>query len=142
MRTSIGRWLITVGALLTAVVPNLADWNRTHIFSELWSPHARFHGAWQVLHATAAALISLWLMWLKRGDRSLRMTLAALLLVAVWACFCVSYVVPGVALADPGRRYHSVLGIEPNTFLALLVLLLSAAGYWLERKAAGNQTPL
>jgi hypothetical protein len=142
MKTSIGRWLITIGALLTAVVPNLADWNHTHIFSEVWSPHARFHGAWQVLHVTAAALIALWLIWIKRGDRGLRVTLAALLLTAVWASFCVSYTVPGVALADPGKRYPSVLGIEPNTFLALLVLLLSAAGYWLERRAEGGTATL
>jgi hypothetical protein len=30
-------------SIVTLVDSNISDWNRTHIFSELWSPHA--HGS-------------------------------------------------------------------------------------------------
>ncbi len=44
MRRNIGKLLISIAAMVTAVVPFLADWNDSHIFSSQWSPHARFHG--------------------------------------------------------------------------------------------------
>jgi hypothetical protein len=47
-----GRILITLGTLITLVGPNIADWNETHVFSELWSPHAHFHGAWSIFTTT------------------------------------------------------------------------------------------
>ncbi len=45
MRQNLGRLLISLAALITAVAPFLADWNDSHLFSSQWSPHARFHGA-------------------------------------------------------------------------------------------------
>ncbi len=45
MRWNIGKILISLAAIITAVAPFLADWNDSHLFSPQWSPHARFHGA-------------------------------------------------------------------------------------------------
>ena len=45
MPRNIGKMLISLAAIITAVVPFLADWNDSHLFSPQWSPHARFHGA-------------------------------------------------------------------------------------------------
>ncbi len=42
MRRNIGKMLISLAAIITAVAPFLADWNDSHLFSPQWSPHARF----------------------------------------------------------------------------------------------------
>ena len=45
----LARVILTFVSFVTLVSSNISDWNYTHIFSELWSPHAHFHGAWFVL---------------------------------------------------------------------------------------------
>jgi len=47
----------------TAALPSAADWNHTHIFSEVWSPHARFHGVVGTLVAFGMGCMGLWLVW-------------------------------------------------------------------------------
>ena len=44
LRDNIGRLILSVANAVTVVVPYLADWNDSHLFSRQWSPHARFHG--------------------------------------------------------------------------------------------------
>jgi hypothetical protein len=41
----------------------ISFWNNTHIFSELWSPHAHFRGAWFVIAISLLSLLCLWLVW-------------------------------------------------------------------------------
>jgi hypothetical protein len=40
----LARILVSLVSIETLIGSNLAGWNHTHIFSEMWSPHARFHG--------------------------------------------------------------------------------------------------
>jgi Family of unknown function (DUF6640) len=42
LRQNIGRLLISIAAVVTAVAPLRADWSDSHVFSGQWSPHARF----------------------------------------------------------------------------------------------------
>jgi len=39
----LARAILTLVSIVTLVDSNISDWSRTHIFSELWSPHA--HGS-------------------------------------------------------------------------------------------------
>ena len=55
----LARCLIAFVSLVTLIGSNVADWNSTHIFSEMWSPHARFHGAWFVVAVSLLSLLSL-----------------------------------------------------------------------------------
>ncbi len=65
----LGRTLIGIVTLITLVGSNIADWNNTHMFSELWPPHAHFHGAWFVLTVSLLSLLSLWLVCSTRAGK-------------------------------------------------------------------------
>src|SRR5260370_8605904 len=69
MRRNIGKMLISLAAILTAVVPFLADWNDSHLFSPHWSPHAPFHGAISVGMTTMLSSVALWLLWPRSPDQ-------------------------------------------------------------------------
>jgi hypothetical protein len=40
----LGKSLLTLANVITAVAPLAADWNDSHIFNDRWPAHARFHG--------------------------------------------------------------------------------------------------
>ena len=47
-REKIAATLLTLTALVYAVVPPIVDSNPTHILNPEWTAHARFHTVWQV----------------------------------------------------------------------------------------------
>src|SRR5947209_19743437 len=77
MRRNIGKILISLAAIITAVVPFLADWNDSHLFSPQWSPHARFHGAVSLGMTTILSSVALWLIWRRSPDQDAPVTVAA-----------------------------------------------------------------
>jgi hypothetical protein len=109
----LSRILITFVSLTTLIGSNIADWNSTHIFSELWPPHAHFHGAWFVIAISLLSALSLWLVWSPAGqvDRS---RTAALIQGCIWVAFLPAMLVPDTALADPGKQLVQFAGIELN----------------------------
>jgi len=74
MRWNIGKILISLAAIITAVAPFLADWNDSHLFSPQWSPHARFHGAVSLGMTTILSSIALWLLWRRSPDQDAAVT--------------------------------------------------------------------
>ena len=129
-----GKILIIIAALATLALPNLAIWNDTHIFSELWSPHARFHGAWQVLSSSGLSIIALALVLKSKTSGDLHIKLAAALLIMYWSCLFLAMLVPGTALADPGKAYGQLFGIPLNPIIAGTIIFLSSLGYWLNTR--------
>jgi Family of unknown function (DUF6640) len=122
----LSRILISFVTLVTLVGSNIADWNNTHIFSELWSPHAHFHGAWFVITISLLSLLCLWLVWSPVGqvDRS---GIAALIQGCIWLAFFAAMLVPDTALADPGKQLAQIAGLELNLVGALGHIVLLAA---------------
>ena len=94
----LARILITIVTLVTLIGSNIADWNYTHIFSELWSPHAHFHGAWFVIAISLLSLLCLWLLWSPAGqvDRS---RIAALIQGGIWLAFFPAMLVPDTPIS-------------------------------------------
>jgi hypothetical protein len=129
-----GRILITLGTLITLVGPNIADWNETHVFSELWSPHAHFHGAWSIFTTSFLSLLCLWLLW-ARAEQPHGSRIAGLIQAAIWVAFFPALLVPGIALADPGKRYEQILGLDVNLFFAIVEIVLLAIGLVLVYRA-------
>jgi Family of unknown function (DUF6640) len=121
----LARILISFVALVTLLGSNIADWNSTHIFSELWSPHAHFHGAWFVLAISLLSLLCLWLVWSPAGqvDRS---RTAALIQGCIWLAFFPAMLVPGTLLADPGKQLAQIAGVELNLLGAIGHIVLLA----------------
>jgi hypothetical protein len=130
----LARALITFVSLVTLVGSNISDWNHTHILSDLWSPHARFHGAWFVIAMSLLSILSLWLVWTRSaqpgGSRA-----AALIQVCLWVAFFPAMLTPNMGLADPGREIAPIAGLELNFYGAIAQLLLLALALLLLRKS-------
>jgi cbb3-type cytochrome oxidase subunit 3 len=123
----LSRTLVSFVTLVTLVGSNIADWNNTHIFSELWSPHAHFHGAWFVIAISLLSLLCLWLVWSPAGQSD-RSRIAALIQGCIWLAFFPAMLVPDTALADPGKQVAPIAGLDLNLVgaVAQIVLLIIA----------------
>jgi hypothetical protein len=122
---TLSRILISFVTLVTLIGSNIADWNDTHIFSELWSPHAHFHGAWFVIAVSLLSLLCLWLVWspVSQIDRS---KTAALIQGCIWLAFFPAMLVPDTALADPGKQFVPIGGLDLNFIGAVGHIVLLA----------------
>src|SRR5213080_5476073 len=101
MRRNIGKMLISLAAILTAVAPFLADWNDSHLFSPQWSPHARFHGAVSLGMTTILSSVALWLLWRRSPEQDASVTVAAAIPMAYWGPFFLAPFVPGTYALGP-----------------------------------------
>lgn len=134
MRTYMGKLLISLAAILTAVVPFLADWNDSHLFSPQWSPHARFHGVVSVGMTTILSSVALWLLWRRSPDEDAAVTTAAAIPIAYWGSFFLAPVVPGTAVEDPGHRLTRIAGVPSNLLGAGATILTAGLGWILDRR--------
>ena len=128
LRRTIGRALISAAAIQTAVVPILADWNETHVFSDQWSPHARFHGIVSLGMNATLAPIALWMVWRRRPEPGP----AALISIAYWGWFFGAVLVAGTDVEDPGHPVPRVAGIPANMVAATVGVSLAVLGWCLD----------
>ncbi len=96
-----GRVILSVIAIGTIVSPFLADWNATHIYNPLWTPHAKFHNAQTMAMAVLLGLGALFFTW--RGHENPRANLLPAWLFAgfYWISQALAFGFPGVAWTDP-----------------------------------------
>ena len=59
----VAKLLISLVAVVTAIAPMIADFNKTHATNPLWTPHARFHVVWQVLAQAGVSIVILFILW-------------------------------------------------------------------------------
>lgn len=124
-RQTIGRVLVSLAAVFTALGTVVADMSPTHVFNPAWVPHARFHGAQLVTIAILLAAIALWLLWWPAPAPAHRLRLAALLAALFWIAFFPAMAVPGTMLLYPPAEIGIALGN----------LVVIGLGYWLARPA-------
>jgi hypothetical protein len=127
---SVGRLLITLVALWAAGGSYIFDWNHTHIYNPHWPPHAKFHNAQTMLLGTMLGLLSLWLLWIQKGDKIAFLRLAALVASFYWITQAGAILFPGTALVDPEFSHPGQLPAQLIVDVAMLVLL--SLGYLLE----------
>ncbi len=139
MRQNIGRILISIAAIITGVIPILADWNDSHIFSKQWSPHARFHGVTSLSMATILSSVALWLLWRPSSDRDATVTAAAAVPIAYWGPFFFARFVPGTGVEDPGHRLVRIAGVPSNLLGAAAAMLTSGLGWYLDRQMRASE---
>jgi hypothetical protein len=125
---------ISVAAVMTLLIPFLADFNSTHIFNPLWAPHARFHGMNFLLVNIASGAISLWLLWGKYRERDSRLAIrvAALLPTLCWGSFFPALLVPGVSIFPDGMEPFAP--INPNVIIAAIAVILCIVGVVFDRR--------
>ena len=62
----LGKSLLTLANVITAVAPLAADWNDSHIFNERWPAHARFHGVTALCMTATLSSANIWSVWSSR----------------------------------------------------------------------------
>lgn len=124
-RQRIGRVLLSLAAIVTAIGTVVADMNPSHVFNPAWPPHARFHGAQLVVIAILLAVIALWLLWRPASAPAHHLRLAALMTAVFWAAFFPAMAVPGTLLLYPPAEIGIALGN----------LIVIGLGYGLARPA-------
>lgn len=146
-RWSIGKLLISLVAVFTAVSPYLADWNETHIYNPLWLPHAKFHNAQTMVLGAFLGLLALYCLWSRReiSDKQ-KINEGAVLAALYWLAQLPASVFPGTALTDSGINHVQmpvVFGIELNQIIMVVVVIfpLLVLGYYLETKSLLEAEP-
>ena len=80
------RILMTITAIVLAVGPAIADFNKTHATNPLWPPHARFHVVWQVTTNSSLCVLMLYILWNPLvAQYNLQLILVALMQAAILA---------------------------------------------------------
>lgn len=130
----IAKTLVSLGLCMYALIPFAVDFGASHIGSEHWTPHARFHLTW-VLYGNLIALpIMLFAIWGKKlhgTGRSVR--LMAYLGMAFTMGFYVavaSRAKIGAELHDPGHE-HLVMGVDGNLVSTGIVFILLLSGVFI-----------
>ncbi len=132
--TYLGKMLISLANMITAVAPFLADWNDSHLFNERWTPHARFHGAVSLGMASSLSVVALWLLWRRSPDQDAAVTTAAMVPISYWGSFFSALLVPGAAPEDPGTRLPRIAGMPINLWAAGVTTLTAGLGWYLDRR--------
>ena len=135
----LGRGLITVANVITAVVPLAADWNDSHIFNEHWPAHARFHGVTALAMSTTLSAANIWSLWSGDGGQDGSRFFAAAVPVAYWAPFFVAPLVPGTAVDDPPHPVQRVAGVPISLLGAAATTVTAATGWFIDRRSARLQ---
>jgi hypothetical protein len=140
-RWTIGRLLISLVAVFTAVSPYLADWNVTHIYNPAWTPHAKFHNAQTMVLGAILGLLSVYCLWFRKGiTEKQKLNEATVLASLYWLAQLPATFFPGTALTDPGInsiKMPIILGIEFNQLALDIIIIfpLIALGYYLENRS-------
>lgn len=127
---SLGRIILTIVAVYSAGGSYIFDWNHTHIYNPNWPPHAKFHNAQTMLLGTCLGLLSLWTLWLEKGNALMRLRYTTLLASFYWFTQMGAILFPGTALTDPEfARLHQ---LPAQLIVDVVMLTLLAVAYPLE----------
>jgi hypothetical protein len=129
---SLGTALMSLVALWSTGGSYIFDWNNTHIYNPQWPPHAKFHNAQTMLLGTSLGLLSLWLLWIAKGERMRNIKLSAILASFYWLTQAGAIFFPGTALIDPEFKHPGQLPAQLIVDVVMLVMLVT--GYWLASK--------
>lgn len=127
--TIICRLLLTVSALAYGLVPILVDLGEGHIFNDLWSPHARFHGVWLLATLGGIGAWTLVLCWQKNGRVTDRLRSASVLgLIALGAFFIALFTMStyGGSLSDEVDA-DMIFELNGNLVVFTIAIIIQAA---------------
>jgi hypothetical protein len=126
------KYIISLCALVTIILPSIMDLNDTHMTNPLWAPHARFHWSIQWYSITILNGIALYLLWgrYKDAGSQISIIIAGIAPILFWGSFFPSLLMPGTSPWPDGMEHFSVL--PPNVYIAGIMTFLSGLGIWLD----------
>ncbi|MDQ3062041.1 MAG: acetyltransferase [Acidobacteriota bacterium] len=140
-RWAIGKLLISLVAVFTSVSPYLADWNETHIYNSIWTPHAKFHNAQTMVLGALLGLLAIYCLWFRRAlSDQQKLNKGVVLASLFWLAQLPATFFPGTALTDPGInsvKMPVIFGVEFNqlTLNITVIFPLLILGYYLESRS-------
>lgn len=132
----LGKSLLTLANVITAVAPVAADWNDSHIFNQRWPGHARFHGVTALAMTGTLSVINIRSVWSGVADQSAARLFAAAVPAAYWTPFFLAPLVPGTALDDPPHPVGRIAGVPVSLLGAAATTATAVAGWLIDRRAA------
>jgi hypothetical protein len=132
----LGKSLLTVANVITAVAPFAADWNDSHIFNERWPAHARFHGVTALAMTATLSSANICSVWSSGSDQTTARFFAAAVPVAYWAPFFLAPLVPGTAVDDPPHPVQRVAGVPVSLLGAAATVATATAGWLIDRHSS------
>jgi hypothetical protein len=132
----LGRSLLTLANMITAVAPLAADWNDSHVFNERWPGHARFHSVTALAMTTTLSSANIWSLWSGDGGEASAGFFAAAVPVAYWAPFFLAPLVPGTTVEDPPHPVGRAAGVPVSLLGAAATTTTAAAGWLIDRRSA------
>lgn len=142
-----GKLLITLVALFTAISPYLADWNETHIYNPLWTPHAKFHNAQTMMFGALCGLFALYFLWFRsngsdNGERLTNVKVATVFAMFYWAAQAGAFMFPGVASFDSqfaATAPSRIFGLPGQLGMDIIIACVLGVAYYLEYRRLNNQ---
>ncbi|MBB6034015.1 DUF6640 family protein [Phytomonospora endophytica] len=117
--------------LADLVVPDIAE---RHLHNPAWPPHAKFHDAQYIVMGALIGLVGIAILWRRTGNLRGQFLVAAALASVTWLGMFGALLFPGTAAQDPEHADGlKLIGLDPQLFIALVMLLLLAAALVLER---------
>lgn len=143
-RSTIGRWLFSLNALLVGGGGLLADLNNTHLYNPRWPPHARFHDGQTMAVGVLLALASLFFAWRGTGDRKTNVLAATLFAGLLYVSQAAANFFPGVAWTDPEflKPGQTLTQLGPQVYLDLGMTALVLLAAWLSWPRANEPSAL
>ncbi len=138
-RLLLAKILITICVLNYTIVPLFVDFGPSHIASEHWTPHGKFHMSWILIYHLMTLPVLLFVVWSKLhgSGRSVRLV-AYLSLAHVGSFFAAATMAGrlGSDLHDP-RHEHLMFGIDGNSVMmtANFIILITAILLSIRRSA-------
>ncbi|MEM9225241.1 MAG: DUF6640 family protein [Pseudomonadota bacterium] len=128
----IGKALLTLTALIYAVLPPIVDFNASHAVHPDWTGHARFHMVWLVGANSFVGLFAIYQIWM-RADRGGPVIAGILSAIVLGSFFLAALTMPlyDGALVDPGGVEVAPGGIDANLFLFSIGFAINAVGLFL-----------
>ena len=139
-----GRLLLSAIAVFAAIGSVAADWNETHMFNPAWPPHARFHNAQTIATGSLLAILTLFFLWRRTGDRGANTPAGPLLAGAYFWTQAAAVFFPGVAWIDPeflGAGQSLTAFPPPQLILDAVMTALVLLSAWLLRSSRGSAAP-
>ncbi|MGP3534168.1 DUF6640 family protein [Microbacterium sp. RD1] len=125
----LGKAMMSVAAVGMGIGVFVADFNKTHIYNDEWTPHAKFHTGQTMSMGLGLALATLYSLWGRPRDTRIGLDSAAVTGAVYHVSQLTAALYPGTATADPPRKdnWTQLLTTVP-------VLVLTGLGYVLERR--------
>ena len=125
-----GRLVLSFAAAVTGITPFLADWNKTHIYNEMWPPHAKFHNGQTLSMGALLSAASLYFIWRTKGGVRANLVPAVGFGSVYWVSQSMAFAFPGVAWTDPHllKPGQSLEQFPQQVYLELVLYSLIAVG--------------